>query len=240
MLPLLSLLVFRLALPGPAPKSGEDLIREMRRKYDGRWYTTVTFTQKTTRGDQVETWYEAAQVPGLLRIDIAPLDSGKALLFRNDSVYQFRADTVTRSDRFVHPLMVLGFDVYLDSAERTIQRLKDLKFDLSLLREDSWQGRPVYVVGAAAGDTIAQQFWVDRERLVFVRMLETGPRGNRVETQFNGYQPLGGGWIETEVLFMVDGELRGKEEYSDIRQGMSLEPALFDPAHWGKAGWIGH
>jgi len=40
-----------------------------------------------------------------------------------------------------------------------IEKLKGLKFDLSIEREETWQGRPVYVVGARAGDLHSAQFW---------------------------------------------------------------------------------
>ena len=50
---------------------------------------------------------------------------------------------------------------------------------------------------------------------------------------------LAGGWIETEVLFLLDGQVRGKEEYSDIKAGITFEEGLFSPAPWKKAGWIG-
>ncbi len=57
------------------PKDGLELIGQMRQRYLGKWYRTLTFVQKTTLADgKVETWYEAAELPGKLRIDIAPLD----------------------------------------------------------------------------------------------------------------------------------------------------------------------
>ncbi len=246
MLPLLVAATLGAALPPTAPRepalpSGSEIVARMRQAYDGKWYRTVTFVQATTRpnGD-VETWYEAATVPGLLRIDIAPLDSGRALIFRSDSLYQIDHDTVAKVMPFIHPLMTLGFDVYIDPAERTISRLQGLGFDLSKVHEDTWQDRKVWVIGSeSAADTTSKQFWVDQERLLFVRMLESAPNGKLVDTRFNGYQALAGGWIETEVLFLLDGQVRGKEEYSDINAGMTFEEGLFSPAPWKKAGWIG-
>jgi hypothetical protein len=234
------------ALPPKPPRTralptGAEIVTRMRQAYDGKWYRTVTFTQATTKpsGD-VETWYEAATVPGLLRIDIAPLDSGRALLFRNDSLYQIEHGSVSKVIPFIHPLMTLGFDVYIDPAERTISRLQGLGFDLGKVHEGSWQDRKVWVIGAdSAADTTSKQFWVDQERMLFVRMLDAAPNGKLIDTRFNGYQALGGGWIETEVLFLVDGQVRGKEEYSDIKTGMTFEAGLFSPAPWQKAGWIG-
>ncbi len=231
------------APPAPYP-DGQALLRAMQERYAGKWYRTLTFVQTTTlpAKQRVETWYEAASIPGKLRIDIAPLDSGSAIVFRQDSVYRVRGGKAGKGQAFVHPLMVLGFDVYRDSVSRTIARLTALGFDLGKIREDQWQGRPVYVVGAAAGDTTSKQFWVDRERLVFVRMLEpsgSGP-GSVAETQFNRYQPLGQGWISVEVLFTVGGELIQKEEYADARADVALPESLWDPAQFTPPAWVGH
>lgn len=226
----------------PALPTGAEIVARMRQAYDGKWYRTVTFTQATTRpnGD-VETWYEAATVPGLLRIDIAPLDSGRALVFRNDSLYQIEHGAISKVLPFIHPLMTLAFDIYIDPADRTVSRLQGLGFDLTKVHEGTWQDRKVWVIGAdSAADTTSKQFWVDQERLLFVRMLEAAPNGKLVDTRFNGYQPLAGGWIETEVLFLVDGQVRGKEEYSDIKAGMTFDAGLFIPSPWQAAGWIGH
>jgi len=229
-------------VPSAAPADGEALVRAMYDKYKGKWYRTLTFVQTTTdlRKNTKETWYEAARIPGMLRIDIAPVDSGKTILFRNDSIYQFEGGALKASQDFVHPLMVLGFDVYLDTPETTVTRLKGLGFDLSKIREDSWQGRKVYVVGAAKGDTATKQFWIDKERLLFVRMLETGKSGNHplVETQFNKYIPVGKAWCSVEVKFIVNGNLVTMEEYADVKGDSPLPDELFDPAKYGKPGWV--
>ena len=90
-------------LPPPAdpidpPKDGVELIGQMRERYLGKWYRTLTFVQKTTLADgKVETWYEAAELPGKLRIDIAPLDGKNTLLFRNDSIYEFKGGKLAES-----------------------------------------------------------------------------------------------------------------------------------------------
>ncbi len=245
MLTLLAALLIPVPGPTPAPPAGpyadgHALLRAMHDRYATTWYQTLTFVQTTTnyRANTVETWYEAARIPGSLRIDIAPLDSGKALLFQHDSIYQFADGKLAQQAPLVHPLMVLGFDVYRDPVEKTVAKLQGIGFDLSSIREDTWQGRKVFVVGAAAGDSTTRQFWIDQERLVFVRSLETGRGGAWVETQFNKYEPLGGGWIAVEVLFSVNGKAATKEEYRDVRQGMPLPDALFDPAAFARPAWV--
>jgi len=106
---------------------------------------------------------------------------------------------------------------YLSSAaNRRHRETQGLKFDLSIFREDTWQGRPVYVVGAKAGDLHSLQFWIDQKNLYFVRMIRpAGKDGAQTqETQFNKYQKLGGGWMSPEVIFSVDGKVVTTEEYS--------------------------
>jgi hypothetical protein len=225
----------------PPPKNGEELVTRMRERYVGKWYRTLTFTQKTTLPDgKVEIWYEALELPGKLRIDVAPLDSGKTLLFRNDSLYVFEQKKLKTSQPLVHPLMVLGFDVYQAPVAETVRKLKDLKFDLSKVHRTNWKGRPTYVVGAAPQDTTSPQFWIDAERLYFVRSLQPSSKDPSVinETVFDKYIPLDGGWIELEVLFLANGKQQVKEEYSNTKANVKLDPAIFDPRTWTEPGWI--
>ena len=225
----------------PPPKNGEELVARMRERYAGKWYRTLTFTQKTTLPDgKVEIWYEALELPGKLRIDVAPLDSGKTLLFRNDSLYVFEQKKLKASQPLVHPLMVLGFDVYQAPVAETVRKLKELKFDLSKVHETTWKGRPTYVVGAAPQDTTSPQFWIDAERLYFVRSLEPSKKDASVinETVFDKYVPLDGGWVELEVLFLANGKQQVKEEYSNTKANVKLDPAIFDPRSWTEPGWI--
>jgi outer membrane lipoprotein-sorting protein len=225
-------------------KTSEDLIREMRDRYAKSWYKTLTFVQKTTNYEKdgtskSEIWYEAASIPGKLRIDFDPVRNGNGILFADDTVYQIKNGKLEKSQPLVHPLMVLGFDVYALPAPETIAKLKQLKFDLSIMREDTWQGRPAYVVGAKQGDARSPQFWIDKERLYFVRMIQpAGKDGSMTqEIQFNKYERAGGGWIAPEVVFLVDGRRATLEEYSEIRADVKLDNRLFDPQQWSATHW---
>ena len=221
-----------------------DLIAAMQKKYGNSWYKTATFVQETTNiqpdgTSKVETWYEAMSVPGRLRIDFTPVKAGNGILFREGTIFVFKDGKVDTTRPFEHPLLILGFDIYRAPAAETTAKLQALKFDLSQFRKDTWQGRPVYVVGAKAGDEHSPQFWIDQKNLYFVRMLRpAGKDGAQTsETQFNKYQKLGGGWIAPEVIFMVDGKVVTTEKYSDIRSDMPLDPKLFDPQSWTTVHW---
>jgi hypothetical protein len=222
----------------------EQLVQAMQKKYAKSWYKTVTFIQQTTNIDKdgnkkVETWYEAISVPGSLRIDIMPITDGNGILFTNGQLYSFKGGKVENSRPFVHPLLILGFDIYRLPQAEVIETLRGLKFDLSILREDTWQGQPVYVVGAKPGDLHSPQFWIDQKNLYFVRMLRPGRDGAQTqETQFNKYQKLGGGgWISPEVIFMIDGKVVTTEEYSEMKADMPLDPKLFDPQYFTTVHW---
>jgi hypothetical protein len=135
--------------------------------------------------------------------------------------------------------MILGFDMYRLSQAEVLEKLKGLKFDLSILREDTWQGRAVYVVGAKQGDLHSPQFWIDKKNLYFVRMIRpAGKDGAQTqEIQFNKYVKLGGGWMAPEVIFSTDGKTVTTEEYSDLRANVALDSKLFDPQYWTSVHW---
>jgi outer membrane lipoprotein-sorting protein len=222
----------------------EELIQAMQKKYAKSWYKTATFVQKTTNIDKdgnkkVETWYEALSVPGSLRIDFTPTKDGNGILFTNYQIYTFKSGKVDVNRPYVHPLMILGFDIYRLTTADAIEKLKGLKFDLSIEREDTWQGRTVYVIGARAGDLHSAQFWIDKKNLYFVRVIRPGGKdgAQTQETQFNKYQKLGGGWMAPEVIFMVDGKTVTTEEYSELRANVFLDSKLFDPQYFATVHW---
>ncbi|MDT4969050.1 MAG: hypothetical protein QOJ64_3787 [Acidobacteriota bacterium] len=223
----------------------EDLVQAMQKKYAKSWYKTLTFKQKTVEfhedGTKKESiWYEALSAPGRLRIDFDPIKDGNGILFVNDTIYSFKDGAVANSRPFTHPLLVLGFDLYFLSQKDALEKLKQLKFDLSTMHEDTWQGKPVYVVGAKAGDLKSRQFWIDKKDLYFVRMI--GPSGkdgaNTQEIQFNKYFKVkGGGWVSPEVIFMVNGKTVTTEEYTEVQTDVPLDEKLFDPQYWKTAHW---
>lgn len=217
----------------PAITDAESLVRAMHARYADRWYPTLTFTQTTTRvlpndSTVVEEWREWAAIPGRLRIEVT---GGPTFLFANDSTYVIRDGRAVNRIGQMNPLMTLGFDVYRQPPERTLEQLRRHGFDLARFHAGTLDGTPVYVVGAERGDTVSRQFAVEAERLLFVRLIEPVPNqpGKTQHVRFLGYRPLGEAWIAPEVEITVDGRRVFHELYSDIRIGDPLDPALFTP-----------
>src|ERR1700719_984736 len=116
-------------------RNGQDLLRAMHDRYKDSWYQTVTFTQKSTTykpdgTSSAETWYEAAWLPGKLRIDIGPATAGKGYIFSNGNVTVIKEDKVVANVKDINMLLVLGFDVYRQDPEATINIVKGEGYDL--------------------------------------------------------------------------------------------------------------
>ena len=225
-------------------KSGEALVQAMHDRYAGSWYSTVTFTQKSTTYNpdgttKVETWHEAAQLPGKLRIDIGTPSDGNGYLMVNGNVTAFEKGEIKVSSPRQNMLLVLGFDVYMQSPEATLAIVGQEGFDAAKFHEDMWEGNSVYVFGAAKGDLKSKQFWVEKDRLLFVRLIEpnrTDPTKTR-DVRFGDYRPLGKAWIAALVEVYDDGKKVFSEEYSEIRADVKLDPAVFDPKQYTTTYW---
>jgi len=221
-------------------KTGQEVLAAMKQKYEGKWYKTLTFEQKTTNykpdgTSEAHTWYEAFTMPGKLRIDMTPLEKGDGVIFADQRIYPFRDGKLGNARDFVHPLLVLGFDVYGQPVESTVGQLKGLGIDMSVVHEEPWQNGTAIVVGAKQGDLTSPQFWIDKKNLLFVRLIQLVGKDKKSiqETQFNGYQKVkGGGWVSAEVKFFVDGKIATTEEYTKIQTDRTLSPDLWNPEKW--------
>lgn len=236
------LLLMTAIVPAYAKKieTAEQLVSAMHKKYQGKWYKTLVFAQKTTtfKSDgttQNGIWFEALSMPGKLRVDYDPLESGGGVIYANGINNTFKDGKLLNSRPVDHALLVLGFDVYFQPVETTLGQIKKMKVDTSVLREDTWQNRDVYVVGAKQDDLRSPQFWIDKKNLYFVRLIQpVGKDGASVqEIEFNKSQKVkGGGWIAPEVVFIVNGKRVFLEDYYGIRTNIELDENLFDPKQW--------
>jgi hypothetical protein len=225
-------------------RSGDAVLRAMHDRYQASWYHTLTFTQKSTTykpdgTDSAETWYEAALLPGKLRIDVGAPAAGNGYVLVDGVVTVVKENKVVGTRPLVNMLLVLGFDVYTQAPETTIKVVKGEGYDLSKLRDDTWEGHPVWVVGADKGDLKSRQFWVTKDTLLFVREIEParGDPSKIDDIRFTDYRPLAGTWVAARVEIYSEDKLIFSEDYTDIQANVKLGPEAFDPQQFSTTHW---
>lgn len=228
--------------PDKKTPNGAAVIKNMHSRWHKKWYPNFAFEQRAIfyEADTVtreEVWQEIYSQPGNLSIRFNGFESGNGVIFNNDSLYTFKEHKLMGKVEQVHPLVLLGFDVYFLQPELTASKLEKLGFDLSKTTEAKWQGRDAYVVGTTnPEDNTTPQFWVDKERLYVVRIL-TNPKGTPRDVEFANYQQIDKNWVATEIIFKTDGKLTLREEYFNMSFPKETNPAWFMPSNFANAKW---
>jgi hypothetical protein len=163
------------AVRSGTPPTGRDIVRMMHERYAGKWYPSFTFNQTTEvyRNDSLRstaTWYEFIRFPDRFRMDFGSADSGNAAIFRGDSCYRFRSGqlrstTINNNEGLI---FLLG-GMFFYPLEKDYTIFDSLHYDLGKAHEDSWKGRPVYVIGANKGEDNVNQLYIDKQNLYPVR-----------------------------------------------------------------------
>jgi hypothetical protein len=220
------------------PQTGRDVVARMHDRWQGKWFRTFTFVQRTTFPDKrAQTWYETIANPGRLRIDFGPVDSMNTAIIKNDSVYQFKRGQPSGPHPYPNTLGIVLSDVYAQPVAETVAQLERHGVDLSKLRADTLRGQRVWVIGAAAGDSTSSQLWIDQQRLLLVRIRESGPGGTTmvgdVLRRASGAIP-----VETQMAFSEGGKEIQREEYTQLAFDAVLDSSVFETSKWKRPGWI--
>ena len=220
--------------------SSSGLIKAMHDRYDGKYLKTMSFLQNNTAytmtgQEQKSQWYEHIEIPGRLRIAFLPASQKSGLVQIDDRVASF--DNGIRVDfrPSVNALLLLTADVYVAPIATIMRGLDTLHVDQEMIRDAVWEGQPVYVVGAKAGDTTSNQMWVDRDNLRLVRFIQSSKIGDRTmlsDIRVLGYKEIGGFDVPTEFLVLRNGRPFWREQYADVRINENFPPGTFDQATW--------
>lgn len=239
---LLALLVipFIASAQEAAPKSGAEVLERMRAAYDGKWYHTLTFAQKTTvfrNGEKrISSWRESLRHTGQgtqLRIDMGDASKGNGVLYTPDSSYRMQNGKLAGKNADGNAFLPLIEGVYVQPIAKTIAELKPTKVDLSKAYVGSFNGKPVWVVGAtSAADGTSPQFWVDPAQKVVVRFILSFGGPDPFDVVLDDYVPAGGGMLATKITMSVKGAPAQIEEYADWKVDVALPDKLFDVNAW--------
>ncbi len=210
------------------------LVAAMHARHAGSWYRTLSFTQRTSRRQpdgtvSIETWREWMALPGRLRIEMDDPTLGTDLLFVGDTTYVYADGELAGARPSRNALLLWGFDAYAQDPAETLRIAAAEGVDLDAFRTDTFDGRAMYVLGTPASGEV----WIERDRLLFVRLVEQ--QGEAVQdVRFENYQRLGDGWIAPFVSVRVADEIVFWETYSEMVPDPVLDPVLFDPRRWAE------
>ncbi len=209
--------------------STKSLFEVMKAKNDKKWFKNFTFKQLTLRYDESgkmidsAMWYESVGYPLHFRID-RDIDAKNYVIYRNDSTYNFRSDTLSQAiDRPAVHLLFKG-GLYFMTLEESLEKLKKYNYKAEYFRKDTFNSEPAFVVGDSDN-----QFWLHAEHFYCMRRIYTSNNGKLVDVVYDDFKRLEGGWVEQKVTFYVDGKVRLEEFYQDIKYRDYFDPKIYDP-----------
>lgn len=220
---LFQLLIYLLATTNVInAQTGTEVIKATHKKYYQAPCKIYTFSQRNAhyKNDTVSghsEWHEAIEFPDKFRIDFGDTRNGNYVIFKKDSVFNYKKNelTGTRSDSSTL-LLLLGGMFYRDLKDVT-RRIQNAHYDLKVLSLQNWKDAETFVIGAKEGDLKSNQVWIDKKTLRVMRIIEKMNDEDTMDMRFETHQDWCKGYSETKVSFRRNGILEQEEEYYDIK-----------------------
>ena len=232
----------------PSHSNGRDVIALMRdRNQRAPGACIVVETRSSFRSGRTDRWFETTCPPGRRRVDLLPPDSASGLLFRGDSLYEMSQGKPVKAQALAHALTILMSDAPVAPVTETVSRLEALGFELGSLRQDTWRGRTAWVIGGLGeGDRTTNQFWIDAERLVLLRLIQSqrvdgaGPGDPPLvrEVWLDDYALRDERWVAGELSYFRNGERFLVQEMAVIDANAHVDSLAFRPVPWVSPTWI--
>lgn len=203
--------------------SGTEVITAMHQRYYKAPCKTYSFSQKNThyKNDTVSghsEWHEIIDFPDKFRIDFGNKTEGNFVVFKNDSVFNYKAGKQVKSRADSNTLLLLLGGMYYRDLEDVLIRIKEQGYALDVLSIQKWNGQEVYVIGAKEDDLGKNQIWISIKTLRVLRILEGPNTQSMRDMRFEAHQDWCKGYVETKVSFRRGGKLEQVEEYYDIKE----------------------
>ncbi len=201
---------------------GEVYLKQVHERFYQAPCKVYSFSQKNFhyRNDSLvntSVWHEAIEFPDKFRIHFGNVADGNYVLFKNDSVYNYRGARFLKSRADSNSLLLILGGMFYRSFEEALLRLKNAGYKTDVLSEQTWNARKVFVIGAEQDDLSSNQIWFDKETWKVLRIIEKGNANNSMDMRFESYQAWCKGQVETKVAFYRNGKLEQVEEYYDLK-----------------------
>lgn len=195
---------------------------------------TASFTQASTvtlsSGNITQRQRVVVQAPGRMRVDNLPLSGRTGAIYLAQRAITFARGRRVAASNERNPLLLLGFGLYHLPAAEAAGALRAMGISTSVVHEGTFDGSPVWIVGAAPGDTTANQLWVHATAWIPVRLIQSERRvARRVtsDTRYGGHVAPHSTVPRTIEIFRA-GRRALRAEITDLRVGIAIPPLTFD------------
>ena len=204
-------------------QTGSDIIKMAYKKYSKGPCKSYTFAQKNThyKDDTISghsEWNEAIEFPDKFRIDFGTKAEGNFVIFRNDSVFNYKKGELAKTRADSSTLLLLLGGMFYRKIDDVYRRLEVAKYNLKIVSLQKWNNEDTYVVGAKEKDMSSNQVWIDKKTLHVMRIVEKIGDEDMMDMRFEAHQDWCKGYVETKVSFRRNGKLEQIEEYYDIKE----------------------
>lgn len=196
--------------------------------------STAAFTQVNVitlpSGNITQRQRVLVDAPDRMRVDNLPVSGRTGAIYTGSRAISFSAGRRVAGTDDRNALLLLGFGVFRQPAAASLSALAALGVRTSVIRQATFQGSPVWVVGAAPGDTTANQVWFDSERWLPVRFIQSQRVGTRTllsDTRYSGHAAPAPTVPRTIEVYR-DGRRVLSGSVDGLRVGLALTAATFD------------
>jgi hypothetical protein len=242
---LLSLLVVMVGSVAYAQKiTGSQVLDIMYNRHAGKWYKNMGVVKDVDIIENGKTrpggsWLMAMEFPGKFRMDIGDPATKTTILLSNKILYKWQDGKKTYENQDRSSLLFLTGGMYWYKRKEIPGKLVEYNIDPTKAYQTTYNGKAVYVLGAENAKDKLSQLWIEKDRLILLRIIEYDGMFNKIETRYEGHKKYGNYWIESKVSYLQGDKVLQVEKYKgDVLINMKLDPMLFDPQqlhnarHW--------
>jgi len=208
-------------------QTGREVIKSVHKRYYQASCKVYTFSQRNThyKADTISghsEWHEAIDFPDKFRIDFGDKANGNFVIFKKDSVFNYKKGELVKTRSDSSTLLLLLGGMFFRNMEDVLGRMRAAHYNLNVLSVQNWNGKDTYVIGAKEKDLRSNQVWIDKKTLQVMRIIEKMNDEETMDMRFEAHQDWCKGYVETRVSFRRNGVLEQVEEYYDIKEASSF------------------